>query len=43
VNLKTAKFTRSPLPAGKYSIVVDADNISGNRVSDSVAVTLTGP
>ena len=43
VNLKTAKFTRSPLPAGKYSIVVDADNISGNSVSDSVSVTVTGP
>jgi hypothetical protein len=43
VNLKTAKFNRSPLPARKYSIVVDAQNISGNDVSDSVLITHTGP
>jgi Clostripain family len=41
LNLKAAKLNRSPLPAGAYEVVVDGTNISGNTVSDSIAVTLT--
>lgn len=40
--LKTATFTRQPLPAGQYDIMVDGENLSGNVESQKVALTLTG-
>jgi hypothetical protein len=41
--LKTARFTRMPLAAGQYDIVVDGENLSGNVETQKVSIAVTGP